>query len=50
MDFTYHIIPTEDFIEAVLLQGDRLEAIASEEICCMVKIRLEKAYNLYVEI
>lgn len=49
VDFTYHIIPTEDFIGAVLQQGDRLEVIAPEEIRCRVKDRLEKAYSLYVE-
>lgn len=48
VDFTYHIIPTEDFIGAVLQQGHRLEIISPEDVRNRVKGRLEKAYNLYL--
>ena len=48
VDFTYHIIPTEDFIGAVLQQGHRLEVISPVEVRNRVKGRLEKAYNQYV--
>ena len=48
VDFSYHIIPTEDFIGAVMQQGDRLEVIAPEEFRNKVKTRLEKAYYQYL--
>lgn len=48
VDFCYHIIPTEDFIAAILHQGHRLEVISPEDVRNRVKTRLEKAYQLYL--
>ena len=48
-DFTYHVKPTNDFIGAILQQGDRLRVIAPEEVKCMVRDRHRDAYMQYLE-
>jgi predicted DNA-binding transcriptional regulator YafY len=41
--------PTEDFIGAILQQGDRLEIMAPEELRERVKERLKKALKPYMK-
>ena len=48
VDFSYHLVPSNDFIGAILHQGDRLEVIAPKDLRNQVKTQLEKAYNLYL--
>ena len=47
-DFAVHIRPTEDFIGAVLQQGERLEIIRPEKVRNRIKMRLENALKPYV--
>jgi len=48
-DFSYHVKPTNDFIGAILQQGDRLLVIAPEGVRCKVRDRHKDAYMQYLE-
>ena len=48
-DFKLRLKPTEDFIGAILQQGDRLEIMAPEELRERVKERLKKALKPYMK-
>ena len=47
-DFAVHIRPTEDFIGAVLQQGERLEIIRPQNVRERIKKRLENALKAYL--
>lgn len=46
-DFKLHLRPTEDFIGAILQQGDRLEIISPKPLRLRIKERLRKALEAY---
>jgi hypothetical protein len=48
-DFKLHLRPTEDFIGAILQQGDRLEIISPKYLRERVKERLRKALEAYIK-
>ena len=47
-DFKVHIRPTEDFIGAILQQGERLEILSPVNVRKRIKERLEKALQPYL--
>ena len=47
-DFEVHIRPTEDFIGAILQQGERLEILSPVNVRKRIKERLEKALQPYL--
>lgn len=48
-DFKVHIRPTEDFIGAILQQGDRLEILKPQSVRLHIKNRLKKALTPYLD-
>ncbi len=48
-DFKLHLRPTEDFIGAILQQGDRLEIISPKPLRLRIKERLRKALEAYIK-
>lgn len=47
-DFVIHIYATDDFIGAVMQQGDRLEIISPEKVRNRIKEKLGNAYRQYL--